>query len=399
MKITNKSKKIINKMLGFSAAWYLATYLFFTGIISSGPYLITGLIALITLTNKDDICHKNVLRKNVRWSMLLIAFGLFSIFSVYIHDAEIHLYEIPLKFLIGGIIALAVSRSGIDFTYIKVGVFCGMIGLIALFLFKYDGQYRFSPFMNATKWGGAVTFQTLLSFSIALIEKKLARKIIFLLLGITGVYLSILIGTRGAWVPIVGYSALAIYIYFFQANTKKIVRLTSLTVFFLLIIGVASSNSFQQRIEHTLSDFKEMKADNYLTSIGVRLTMWHAGLQSTIRNPLFGKGYELESVLKEYDAPSPGLRKAADFSSTAYRLFHNAYIDTMVTKGFIGLIILLSLLYVGIREDQFKRMLLMAPPILGVGMVGLTDSSLALGITSSYLIIAGTILKSVKNID
>ena len=387
--------KATSIVLGFSAAWYLATYLSLKGSISAGPILISSLIALIIwLFTRDKHGFKPLSKNEQLWALLLFGFGAWSIFTVWLSSGTSNLYEVPAKFIIGSLIAIPLMAKGINFSWIKAGVIGGCLSLAYLIISSYDGGGRFSPVMNATKWGNAVAFQTLLTICMAVIEKNRIQKIMFFILGIAGIYATLITGTRGATLPLLFAPVALAFVYRKSLNLKYIAAgIVSLAIVFTL---ASQLTIVQNRLNNTFSDFKQMESDNHYTSIGIRLTMWRAGLQATFHSPLIGHGYDFNSVFTYYEAPTPGLAEAAKRIGHDFRLFHSAYIDTLVKTGLIGFFLFLGLLATGFWSRSKHKMLICMAPTVGFAAAGLTDSALALGITSTYLIVAGTILKATK---
>ena len=395
MTANNTLSKTISITLGFSAAWYLATHLTLRGSVAAGPILIFSLFALVAwLFSKEKAGFRQLTTNEKLWALLLFLFGTWSAFTVWLDSGATNLYEVPAKFIVGSLIAIPLLAKGINLNWIKVGVLAGCSILAYLIISNYGGGGRFSPIMNATKWGNTVAFQTLLTFCIAVIEKNRAQKILFLTLGIGGIYATLITGTRGATLPLLAAPFALAFIYRKSLNLKYLLGgLVSLVI----IITIASQLTIvQSRMSNTFSDFKQMENDNHYTSIGIRLTMWRAGIQAAIHSPLAGHGYDFKSVFTNYEAPTPGLAHAADRIGDSFRLFHSAYIDTLVKTGFVGFFLFLGLLATGFWSGKKYKMLICMAPTVGFSAAGLTDSALALGITSTYLIVAGTILKATR---
>lgn len=381
--------------LGASAAWYLATHLTLSGSVAAGPILIFSLVALIIwLVSKDKAGFRPLTSNEKLWALLLFLVGSWSAFTVWLSSEALNLYEVPAKFIFGSLIAIPLLAKGINLNWIKVGVFAGCSILAYLIISSYGGGGRFSPIMNATKWGNAVAFQTLLTFCIAIIEKNKAQKILFLMLGFAGIYATLITGTRGATLPLLFAPVALAFVFRKSLNLKYVAGgIVSLVIVFTL---ASQLTIVQNRLNNTFTDFKQMENDNHYTSIGIRLTMWRAGLQATMDSPLIGHGYDFNSVFTNYEAPTPGLAEAAKRIGHDFRLFHSAYIDTLVKTGLIGFFLFLGLLATGFWSHSKHKMLICLAPTIGFAAAGLTDSALALGITSTYLIVAGTLLKATK---
>lgn len=393
-----KFKKICTSALGPSAAFYLATYTTQKGSISTLPLTIAAiltLILLITISLKNDSCNIRKLSKNeVLWILLLFSYGVWSVFTVWLDKAPINNYEVPAKFILGSIIAIPILKIGIDLKWIKIGTAIGSL-LIAILIFReYDGYSRFSPIMNATKWGNAVAFQTMLTFGLVILEKKHWQKALFTISSLVGLYALAIIGTRGAFLPVIAL-IITMGIIFTSRLKIPVIIISFITIFFG-VLTITQLPIVKSRMNDTISDFNEITKDNYQTSIGVRLILWKGGLQAFAKSPIIGHGYDFKKIFEDYKPSSSGEAVTANWIIEGARLFHNSFIDTLVTKGAIGFILVISMLMVGIRNYNLSNFILMMPPTVGFAAASLTDSTLALGITSTYFILAGTILKAVR---
>ena len=381
-------------VLNASAAWYLATYLTLSGTQSTAPLLLSALIAIVPLAFRRYREHFEPLsQRDYFWIFSLIGFGLWGAFSTWHHEAPIKYFETPAKFILGGVIAISLMVYKVKLRWIQAGATLGTLLLAALILREYDGQHRFSPLMNATKWGNAIAFQTILCLSLVLISYTRWERALFALLAAFGLFATLITGTRGALVPIIGMCA-AIPILYWKTFTLKRV------IIFTLVIGAglylaAQNSTLEARIKQTQNSFAQLTQDNWRTSIGIRLVMWRTGLSATSDQPLLGAGHDFQQVFDDYEAPTPGLAAARDMIRGSFENFHSIYIDTLVRSGVLGLLLLLAVFTCGLWSESRAKLLLALAPIVGFAMSGLFDSALELGITTSYLILAGSIVKAV----
>lgn len=378
--------------LGISSSFYFATYLTQKGTISTLPLILAGL-ATLGLMYLPSI--KGELRKLSRneklWIGLLFAYGIWGCLTVWMDNAAVNHYEIPAKFILGAIIAIPILKYGIPLYWIKAGVIFGFLSLAWLILQEYNGT-KFSPIMNATKWGNAVAFQTMLAASLTYIERSLWQKIVFIGLASFGIYATAIIGTRGAFLPLLAMTGILSVLATIQFGKKAvIIAITSIVV---LAFGLSQLDITKTRLRAAVNDFNLMQKDTHNTSIGVRLIMWKGGLEAGLKDPIIGHGYNFKEVFETYKANTPGEQKTVNLIRDGGRLFHNVYIDTFVTKGLIGILIFFSLLIIGLKSPSIQKFILILPATIGIAFAGLSDSTLALGITSTYFVVAGTILKA-----
>ena len=390
--LKNMPKKYIASAIGFSSAFYFATYLTLKGGISAAPILVTGIIALIYSLLPSKSTELKELNSNEKLFIgSLFGFALWTMLTIYISDGPKDFYETPARFLAAGLIAIPILKFEIQMKWIQIGALFGSLSIIYLVWDTYDGG-RFSPLMNPTKWGNAIAFQAILTLSLALITNNKWLKTVFACLAIFNMYAVVLTGTRGALIPIILFG-LAILISTMSKYSKKnvFIILVSLT---LLLGGAYQLKIAKGRIIETTDDFTRIQNDDFTGSIGLRLTMWYAGVDAAIKKPFFGYGYDFSKTMLEFDAPSDGLRLSANWISQNINNHHSAYIDTLARSGFIGLGLFLLVIVSGIKNISYKKFLLCSAPFIGFAAAGISDSALVLGITSTYLVLAGTLLKA-----
>ena len=385
---------IFHLLLNISAAWYLASYLTFSGVVSTIPLVIVALTALLPFLSRNYRSRFLALQSTDKlWIWSLALFGAWSALAVWYHGGESFRYETPAKFILGAVVATTLGLYRINLQWVKAGVIAGCLLLLVLVVQKYDGQQRFSPLMNATKWGNAIALQTILCVSLAVLADKKREIALFLLLASFGIFATVITGTRGALIPILVVVATLPLIFWRKLPSKKVMLLACAAVVGIFL--TAQHPTLDARIEQTQSSFRQISEDNWQTSVGIRLTMWRAGLSAAGEEPVIGAGYNFKEIFSNYQAPSPGLEAAASMIGAQFENFHSIYVDTLVRTGIVGLALLFAVFSCGLWSNTKGKHLLMLAPILGVAASGLFDSALELGITTSYLIIAGSILKAV----
>ena len=386
--------KYISNAIGISAAFYFATYLTLKGSISAAPILVCGIIALIYSFLPSKRTYLKELTSNEKLFVgSLFGFGLWTIFTIYISGGPTDFYETPARFLVAGLIAIPILKFRIQMKWILIGAMLGSLSIIYLVWETYNGG-RFSPLMNATKWGNALAFLAILTIALALITNNKWLKTMFACLAIFNIYATVLTGTRGALITII-FFGLVILISTMSRYPKKYV-LIILASLGLLVGGSTQLQIVQSRIADTTADFTRILHDDFRGSIGQRLTMWYAGGDAAFKKPFLGYGYDYSKTLRDFNAPTDGLRLAADISAKVHKNHHSAYIDTLARSGFIGLGLFILVIISGIKNKSWKKFLLCSSPFIGFAAAGTFDSALVLGITSTYLVLGGTLLKATR---
>lgn len=392
---TAPAQHLIGLTLNATAAWYLASYLTMAGTVSTLPLVIVALIALVPFGSKR---YRNQFRPpsphEQLWILSLGTLGVWGAIAVWYHEGDSYYFETPVKLILGSIVATTLALYRVKLSWIKAGAIIGSLLLMLLILQQYEGQHRFSPLMNATKWGNAIAFQTILCISLMLVSTNNLNRTLFLTLASFGLFATLITGTRGALAPLLALGAALPIIYWRTLSWQKL-ALSGCVLATALFIA-AQHPTLDARIKQTQNSFIELSKDNWQTSIGIRLAMWRAGISAAIEEPGTGAGYNFEEIFENYQAPSSGLARATSMIKANFENFHSIYVDTLVRTGVIGLALLLILFGSGLWNGTREKRLLMLAPVLGFAVSGLFDSALELGITTSYLIIAGSILKAVE---
>ena len=392
-KIKNRRLFTISNLIGICSSFYLATYLVLRGGLAEAPLILVSLISLITLLFDHRESLLSGLKRNDSWFVYaLILFGVWTTITVWIHNGDVSFYETPARLILGGLVAIPILKIGVDIRWIQLGAIIGTVLLSYTFLLTYSGG-RFAPTINATKWGNSIAFQSILCFSLAIVSKGMLKKSIFLLFSMLGFFFVGLTGTRGAFLPLV-LSLIFFGVLVGSAHKRK--AIISLLVIAFLSVGVSNVPIVKDRIAATQGDMLRISQDDFKGSMGQRLTMWYAGFQEGIRNPVLGGGYDFHKTMTAFDAPTSGLASAASLISKSHSNHHSVYVDTLARTGFIGLILFLAILFLGLRNSDTRITLLCIAPFVGFAGAGLSDSVLQLGITVTYFVFSGAILKSVK---
>ena len=382
----------LRNALGLSAAFYLGTYLHIRGGFAEAPILLLGLFAFVVTVFKQRAKLLDGLSQNERWFVAaLFLFGAWSAFTVWLDDGDTTFYETPARFIVGSLIAIPILKNRVDIRWVQFGAAVSTILLFHLVSTTYNGG-RFAPTMNATKWGNAIAFHALLCAALAIVSTRLELKIFFTLAAIFGIYSTAITGTRGAiFVVILGLA------YLGSLSVRSMKGWTAI-IAGVLILAVLSPQIpiVKSRLAATQSEISRILHDDFNGSIGQRLTMWAAGAQAGLRSPLLGEGYDYTRTMNSFSAPTQGLAAAAARIAKAHSNHHSAYIDTLARTGFVGLVLLMAVLFAAAGRSGRQQLALTASPVVGFVAAGVTDSALILGITVNYFILSTIVLRSVS---
>lgn len=192
----------------------------------------------------------------------------------------------------------------------------------------------------------AVTTLCAMTLLLALTNFSHRRELLgFLLVMAAGLFALWMSAARGVWMvlPVLGYLLTLVY------GGKKAKRNLLMTTVLLLVMAALSYQSpkVQQRIDnirHEVSMFYEhIEAgdDMPYTPIGARLEMWRVGVEMAKQTPLLGAG------LDGFQRLAPQYADKSDWPDwiTQHAFPHNIYITTLVTRGVVGLVVLMVLFF------------------------------------------------------
>ena len=159
---------------------------------------------------------------------------------------QAHLLSRDLYFLFAPFIALALYKAEINVNYLLAGV---KVGLIVLGLISFgqleSGHTRASGVMNADVFANlavSMFFVVLVFFK----QESFKYKIFTLVSLLSGLFVIVASGTRGAWLSFL--LLLAVYLYFLYKQ-KALSSARSKIIAVLIIVGVLSVVSLNQSIK------------------------------------------------------------------------------------------------------------------------------------------------------
>jgi len=261
---------------------------------------------------------------------------------------EFHHLGRKLQFLLAPLIALTMFK--IDFSLknlllsLKIGLI--IIGTITMAQYQFQiGEEWFRPagMMNQNIFGDIAVAMLFLSI-VQVLSETPKEKVITFVATLFGVVAIVLSASRGSWVSFIILSIVFILINrksIFKINKIRLLTFLSVTIVLLGIIGGYSN--IKDKASEAITDVQEwVNGSQNNTSQGLRLQMWSAGLSAAKQAPWFGYGYRnANKVVSEYAANN----KITMNSKTH---LHNEYITNLVSAGIVGLVALLSLLFIPI---------------------------------------------------
>jgi len=256
---------------------------------------------------------------------------------------QAHLLSRDLYFLFAPFIALAFYKAEINVSYLLAGV---KVGLIVLALISFDqlqsGSTRPSGVMNAGVFGNlavSMFFVVLVFFK----DESFKYKIFTLVSLLSGVFVIVASGTRGAWLSFL--LLFAGYLYFLYKQ-KTLSSARSKIIAVLIIAGLFSVVSLNQSLKdrghlayaQTTAWLSGEKTPN---SVSLRIEMYKTAIDNIKDVPLFGHGLRTSNIVLYNLAP-------ANFKGyiVSFNHLHNAYLTNYFNGGIFSLVALLLLLFI-----------------------------------------------------
>ncbi len=288
------------------------------------------------------------------FSYLTLGYFLAVCLSVLFSGQAIELaHYIPrdFHFLFAPFIALALFKAEININYLLAGVKLGLLVLGLFILYRFQAGYSPpSNVMNSAVLGNlavSLFFVVLVFYQ----QEPFKNKAFTLLSLLSGLFIIVASGTRGAWLSFLLLSGVYLYFFYKQRNKLNIKSNFFIALIFGLIILIPFSQSIKDRAQsaHTeitswvLGD-KSATLNGLPTSVGVRLQMYSLATKKIKDVPLFGHGYRTSNIVVFEDVKS-----TSGQLSYTYNHLHNAYLTNYFNGGVVLLGALLLILFAPLR--------------------------------------------------
>jgi len=244
-------------------------------------------------------------------------------------------------FLFAPFIALTLYKVDININYLLAGVKVGLIilGIIVLNQ-QLAGVMRPSGVMNAGVFGNlsvSLFFITLVFFE----QESFKNKIFNIFSLLSGLFIIISSGTRGAWLSFLLLTGL--YLYFFYKKKSKFSMRAKVFIVVILIslLSIGGSNEYlKKRVNLAYYQISSWSlGDQSINPVSERLNMYKKAIDNIENVPLFGYGLRTSNVSLFKDDLS-----MAGIVAARYNHLHNAYLTSYYNGGIFSLGALLLLL-------------------------------------------------------
>ena len=253
-----------------------------------------------------------------------------------------HFIPRDLHFLFAPFIILALFKADININYLLTGI---KVALIILGIIVYQGYLegvpRPSGIMNPAVFGNLAV--SMFFFSIVFFEHEPFKYKIFNLFSLlSGLFIIVLSGTRGAWLSFL--ILIGVYLYFFYKKKKKFSARAKVYIV-IILIGLLSIGNFNHelnsRIGLAFSQISNWSSDDpAINSVSERLIMYEVALKNIEDVPFFGYGLRTSNITLFKDDPTE-----IGIVAARYNHLHNAFLTNYYNGGIILLGALLLLLF------------------------------------------------------
>ncbi len=301
-------------------------------IVSAAFYLLS-LLSLLWTTNVEQ----GLLQLETKFTFLLAPLVLVASTSDEVSKKK----DSILKAFIGGNIAVGLAALGIALlNTIKTGntYFLGSDGLTQISFFTYEQLAK--PFMHPGYLSMYVGMAIIISLYFLLKEKGNTRVVYTILIAFLFVVMVLLQGRINmlALLMVLGLGALIMAI---KQKAYKILFLPLIPGVLLLGFVAFGSESIKARYLQ-IPDFSYDISGNDFNSATYRLAEWKCASDVIAEQPWLGTGVgaNWEALFESYENNKFWAGLERKFNA------HNQYVETTITIGYVGLMILLLMLFI-----------------------------------------------------
>lgn len=299
-----------------------------------------------------------------------------------VHHLPSNAYDNFSRFLLAVPVLLLLLRFPVKPIFLWGGIALGATGagLIAIMDFYVQGETRAAGHNNPIQFGDiAMLFACLLLAGFAWAKQHSRFMLaVFLLAIASGIFASLLSGARGGWLALPFAFGLFYGAMDLHKSKKKTVVFSALLIVLVAVFYLLQESGFlQMRIQEAMSDVQQYtQAQNANTSLGIRFTLWHSGLNLVAQHPWLGWGSVANYVNITGDS-------AAVFQR--FNHFHNELLDALAKRGVVGGLALLILYVVPalVFYRQLKQCSVQVRPLAYAGLM-LVIATLVFGLTQSF---------------
>jgi O-antigen ligase len=358
---------ISNLILGIGAAATLS--------IPNGCWLGSVILAVRGLLHREGF--RSLLRDadDFRW-FLFACLGYAAVNGLLLayHGEPASSYEYLIPFLIAPLLLNGLRGRALNPNYLFAGfAFAALVAgglaidqvLIRGTHIRAVGHIKAIPFGNLSIVGGTVSLMGLLYVPKAL---PLHMRLLFALGALSGLIASLLSGSKGGWLAVLVVGPIVFYLLL-RVLDKKV----TLIILLLLVLSAGFAifcpgSPVLRRLQQTVDSVRQgtLEGRRRDGSLAPRLAVWRYVIEDALwRSPIVGSSRselakEQKRVAEEKSAPR--MRRALDH-------YHNELLDTLATKGLVGVGVL-ALLFLSAFRFFIRRIRCDSPEQRVLGWLG-----------------------------
>lgn len=356
-------QQILPFFANFGVGLFFLTALSFGGGHNIAPFFLMLLGLCYCLYGLAKKCAWQ-LDKSDKWQIYsyIFYFSLF-VLSLFLHGGKSRELDNPSRVLLLIPVLVFLLRIPLKTILLPIVLPIGsfIAGLVALYdKFILHSTMAYSPRTMHIQGGDIAMSLGIFSLVGGLyFWQKTQRKIAALcfiasLFGVTG---SILSTARGGWLALPFALIALLWIYRHSLSKRFFIGVVSLFVVAILGISQMPNNRIIERVESAKTDIQRYwdKQDGS-TSLGARFDMWKSVFIMAKEKPIFGWGTQGAAQQRQEMAKSGVINMYAG----EFHHAHNQFLDDLSKRGVIGLLALLSVMLIPLR--QFMRRLTSTSP-------------------------------------
>ncbi len=225
--------------------------------------------------------------------------------------------------------------------------------IVAIFVMLAQGLYQIN-FLNAYQANGAynkiimgtsaILFTVLIVIGLFFYGKKWEYATFAILAIGSGLYLTLLSGSRTAWLFIPLIIVFLLFLYRKRLSHKNFKILILTLIMTSLFVGIAQPKRLKAGLEGLSVRANTFTKETASGTVGERLVMWRNSLLIFKDSPIFGTGlgdFKHDSIL----LLEKGLSFKSNFAVHSTNA-HNIYFMLLAEGGLVGLMLLLAVLFV-----------------------------------------------------
>ncbi|KZZ43115.1 MAG: O-antigen ligase family protein [Saccharospirillaceae bacterium] len=302
------------------------------------------------------------------------------------YDVEVINLEPDLRFLFLPLVMIAVIQARITSKQLILAlVFAGISYGFSSIYQRYElGIFRVHGDENPVTYGnGAFLIFACLLFSIFSKPPKLV------LIGIVvsaplALYAAYLSGTRGSFLALPPLLLLLLYLL------RGWQRVFGIVVSIILLLAASNIGYVEKQIDRTTASFSRfVQSDDENSSTGQRLLYWEKAICMTTKHPVFGSGPLTYKESMQDQESSCTFKSSSGYVNQA----HSVYLQTLATKGIVGLVAIvtffLTMIFVSLRQHS-KTGIMTTAAIIAMMSYGITvDLLFKVSVADRHIVLLG----------